>query len=218
MTQNNDQQPEFEMPVNARIVGFTDASGRRFATAAAAAVSDDYDYRRARRDRGGYSGRRDQPWSPGQVIALIIAVILSAVLIVGFVTLLANGGSFSKDWQSWKEVELAKQTTARAIANSDANARAGFGNDDAMTKQTAVSTASKEIVASVSAPQVNVNAAPAAVVDRDPAGFGVHHYGDVEHHKGEPKVVTNTPCSKDGRTGFRGEDESGMWGCVLPRS
>ena len=67
---------------------------------------------------------------------LIGLVLISAF--VGITALIVNGGTFSRDWAAWKEVEVTKATTARAIGNADANARAGFGNNDATTQQVAV--------------------------------------------------------------------------------
>lgn len=39
-------------------------------------------------------------------------------------------------------------------------------------------------------------------------------YGVYEQHQGMPPVLTKTPCFANGRNGFRGQDESGAWGCV----
>lgn len=100
------------------------------------------DQRPPARERSYYDVPRDPyAWTTGKIIGLVAVSAVVIVVLGWFTALVSNGGSFSCDtqcWQTKKEVALAKYTADRAIANSDANARAGFGNDDETTKQTAV--------------------------------------------------------------------------------
>lgn len=77
----------------------------------------------------------------GFYVTLAVAVLFILGSAVGIVALAKNDGVLvcSTDcWDTKKEIGLAEQETRRAMANSAANARAGFGNNDLKTQQSAV--------------------------------------------------------------------------------
>lgn len=133
------------------------------------------DYRPTRRATTAYTGEAPAPWGVGSIIALIFACVLGLTLLTGLGLLVANGGSFSCDsacWLAKKQMKTDEQATLRAIANSDANARAGFGNDDETTKQKAVLPRAK-IEYREEAPNITIQRAAATVTGCTSCGGGV---------------------------------------------
>ena len=151
------------------------------------------------------------PADKGWIVGVAIVFLFAAVIVAAF----ANySGAFMSQpaATAWQAVKKAEYTRDRAIANANANATAGFGNNDKSTHQEAVHKGYPPPSTNLYPPQQQ---APAASPPAQSAGQQRRGYGAVEHHSGRPSNITNVPCTKDGRSGFRGQDERGRWGCVL---
>lgn len=102
-----------------------------------------------------------------------VAFVALLVVIVGTFYYLSNGGTFYCDancWQAKTDIALAEQTTNRAVANSNANRGAGFGNNDTTTGQTAVLPPARPAPVVVMAPAPSPAPAPVVyVVSAPPA-------------------------------------------------
>jgi hypothetical protein len=113
-----------------------------------------------------YSDAPRDPNTASNGAGTALAILIGLLAAFALVALFMNGGNFNCDtqcWQTKKELGLAKYTTDRAIANSDANARAGFGNDDDTTRQTAVAPPPRTTIHE-SRPQVTTTTPCCAVV------------------------------------------------------
>ncbi|RJR13123.1 hypothetical protein C4585_02585 [Candidatus Parcubacteria bacterium] len=141
-------------PASVAAAGAAFAAGMRGSAPRSWRVGDDDPYR----------------WRAGSIIGLIFAIIAGLIVVVVLGALLYNNGVFSCDsacWSARTEIALAHETTERAMANSNANSRAGFGNHDYTTGQVAVPKIPEPIIVYPPA------AAPAPVYIVPPAGGGV---------------------------------------------
>jgi hypothetical protein len=184
--------------------------------------NDDRDYRPTRRARtDGYGDcPNDNKWGAGKTAAVIVASLfgVGAVSAIAIALVMALSNVFTCDsacMLAKKDMAVAHETTLRAMANSSANAQAGFGNNDASTQQTAVLPRAKYEYTE-DAPDVRIRRAPAASTVSPPAPAaalppGIK--GDYAHPKFHSKEDAEKAMIADGCT--KTEDVPGTmrWHC-----
>ena len=159
-------------------------------------------------------------WVIGAALALITVVFLflsvthvadSATVKAAVATATAEAAAREAAIKTATHTAVARATaevTAREAAiRKAADEAASAARLEATLREAALRVAAAEAAAA------RAPATPATTV-ADP-GPG-KRYGAYEAHKGAPRQKTKTPCSpRPGVHGFRGQDESGAWGCIV---